>query len=178
MASSEGPDPDPRLKPQHSTTFVQADPSNFRAVVQRLTGDTAHKLPNSIPFRHTGKPTVHRRSGYKLQERRKSVKKLEITLSNVSQPVCFMSPLVVGRDKSVVGFVGGDGQMVEESPVSTLAVCGRGSPGTPMEKEGEEEKAIAEKGFYLHPSPIREPEPELLVLFPLTSPKNDPSYSS
>ncbi|CAN0891274.1 VQ motif-containing protein 19 [Linum grandiflorum] len=38
----------------------------------------------------------------------------------------------------------------------------------------EEERAIAEKGFYLHPSPLstpRESEPQLLPLFPLTSPR-------
>ncbi|KAL4584574.1 hypothetical protein LXL04_009177 [Taraxacum kok-saghyz] len=137
MASSKGPDPVSNLKPQPSTTFVQADPSNFRAVVQKLTGDTTHKLRNSTPFRHAGKPTVTEvvrgRSGYKLQERRKTGKKLEITLGKVSQV----------------------GEMVEASPVSTLAVCGRGSPGTPVEGEEEEEKAIAEKGFYLHPSPLK-----------------------
>ncbi|CAN1179370.1 VQ motif-containing protein 33 [Linum perenne] len=40
--------------------------------------------------------------------------------------------------------------------------------------EEEEERAIAEKGFYLHPSPLstpRESEPQLLPLFPLTSPR-------
>ncbi|KAI3521209.1 hypothetical protein L1887_10670 [Cichorium endivia] len=173
MASAEGPDPDPdpHLKPQPSVTFVQADPSSFRAVVQRLTGDTTHKLPISNHSSHTGKPTLtevgRRRSCFKLHERRKTAKKLEI-----SQP--YMSPAV--REGNVIGYVGGDGEMVA-SPVSTLAVCGV-SPGTPT--EDEEIRAIAEKGFYLHPSPVRErePEPELLLLFPLKSPKKDPSYSS
>ncbi|KAE8667346.1 VQ motif-containing protein 19 [Hibiscus syriacus] len=38
----------------------------------------------------------------------------------------------------------------------------------------DEDKAIAEKGFYLHPSPKstpRDPEPQLLPLFPVTSPR-------
>ncbi|URE34022.1 VQ motif [Musa troglodytarum] len=40
--------------------------------------------------------------------------------------------------------------------------------------EEEEEKAIKERRFYLHPSPrsrSRNAEPELLPLFPLASPK-------
>lgn len=64
------------------------------------------------------------------------------------------------------------------SPVSTLDVYGRMSPQTPVE---EEERAIAQKGFYLHPSPVNTPrgsEPELLVLFPLCSPKSDRASSS
>lgn len=64
------------------------------------------------------------------------------------------------------------------SPVSTLDVYGRGSsPRTPVE---EEERAIAEKGFYLHPSPRtpRASEPELLALFPLCSPKTNPPSGS
>ena len=43
----------------------------------------------------------------------------------------------------------------------------------------EEERAIAEKGFYLHPSPMstpRELEPQLLPLFLLTTPRD--SYGS
>lgn len=35
-----------------------------------------------------------------------------------------------------------------------------------------EEKAIAEKGFYLHPSPRKDAEPRLLPLFPTTSPRS------
>ncbi|CAI0440906.1 unnamed protein product [Linum tenue] len=41
------------------------------------------------------------------------------------------------------------------------------SSSSPLE---EEDRAIAEKGFYLHPSP-RGSEPQLLTLFPLTSPR-------
>jgi hypothetical protein len=35
----------------------------------------------------------------------------------------------------------------------------------------EEEKVIAEKGFYLHPSPRGADPPRLLPLFPVTSPR-------
>lgn len=45
----------------------------------------------------------------------------------------------------------------------------------------EEEKAIAEKKFYLHPSPRtttpRGPDPQLLPLFPVTSPRVSGSSS-
>ncbi|KAI3759625.1 hypothetical protein L6452_07571 [Arctium lappa] len=151
--------PDPNSKKPSTTFVIQADPSNFRAVVQRLTGATT-------PSRHAGKPTVteigRRRSGYKLHERRKTVRKLEISLETVAR-------------RSFVSPADGD-RMVTASPVSTLDGGGGGSGlGTPVE---EEEKAIAEKGFYLHPSPNRGSEPELLVLFPLDSPKEDPSDSS
>lgn len=56
------------------------------------------------------------------------------------------------------------------SPVSTLDFVARASPCE------EEEKAIAGKGFYLHPSPISTPRgsdpPQLLPLFPLSSPRD------
>lgn len=71
------------------------------------------------------------------------------------------------------------------SPVSPLDMFTRGSsssprtPHSPIDEE-EEEKAIAEKGFYLHRSPLSTPrggggggaEPELLPLFPLHSPRD------
>ncbi|XP_022960160.1 VQ motif-containing protein 11-like [Cucurbita moschata] len=118
-----------------TTTFVEADPSSFRAIVQKLTG-----APNA--------PSA----SFRLQERRRSSKKLELELN------------------------GGDGltgigigiEMV--SPVSTLDFVARGNPCE------EEEKAIAGKGFYLHPSPISPPggsqPPRLLPLFPLSSPRD------
>ncbi|KVH98041.1 VQ motif-containing protein 11-like [Cynara cardunculus var. scolymus] len=153
-----------------ATTFVQANPSNFRAVVQRLTGATP---PESSSSSHKH-PIVagdisHRRSGFNLHERRQTTGKLEITLN---RPFGIISPSSA-RQRSFAG-----GEMMMSSPVSTLDVYGRGSPRTPVE---EEERAIAEKGFYLHPSPLNTPrgsEPELLVLFPLRSPKTDPSSSS
>ncbi|XP_038897860.1 VQ motif-containing protein 11-like [Benincasa hispida] len=115
-----------------TTTFVEADPSTFRAIVQKLTG-----APNRPP------------AAFRLQERRRSSKKLELELN------------------SGYTAAGGIGMV---SPVSTLEFIGRGSPCE------EEERAIAEKGFYLHPSPISTPggsdPPHLLPLFPLSSPSN------
>ncbi|CAN4088588.1 unnamed protein product [Withania somnifera] len=149
-----------------NTTFVQADPSNFRAVVQRLTGATQNSSSVKLPV------TALRRSAFKLHERRQSARKLEIMLNNGDST--FNGP--------TVGF--GVGPLLSPSrkrsylasPISPLEMLTRVSPE-------EEERAIAEKGFYLHPSPLSTPRgsqpPELLPLFPLQSPpaRNDSSSS-
>ncbi|PWA57513.1 VQ-like protein [Artemisia annua] len=161
MASSfkdnnEGSNPNPKL----STTFVEADPSNFLAIVQLLTGAHTHPQVSTSSHKLVRKPSIskvgHQRSSYKLHERRKAGKKLEI---NLARPAT--------REGRLMGY---DKETVMGSPVSTLDVCGRRSPETPME---EEDRAIAEKGYYLHPSPMKGSQPQLLVLFPLNSPKND-----
>lgn len=119
-----------------TTTFVEADPSTFRAIVQKLTG-----APNRPP------------AAFRLQERRRSSKKLELELNG--------GYTAAGGRGTGIGMV---------SPVSTLDFMERGNPCE------EEERAIAEKGFYLHPSPISTPggsdPPHLLPLFPLSSPSN------
>lgn len=70
----------------------------------------------------------------------------------------------------------GSDQMVMVSPVSPFEFLARGSPRTPVSPCPEEERAILEKGFYLHPSPLSTPRgsdpPELLPLFPLSSPRD------
>ncbi|KAG6422246.1 hypothetical protein SASPL_118811 [Salvia splendens] len=73
MASSSDPNPsfligfDPNSIP--NAIFVQADPSTFRAVVQRLTGK---------PISGDMGP---RRPAFKLQERRPTARKLDIKLA-------------------------------------------------------------------------------------------------
>ncbi|XP_030525190.1 VQ motif-containing protein 11-like [Rhodamnia argentea] len=186
------------------TTFVQADPSNFRAIVQRLTGapedPSAHKLPLTLPSRLTPKPPPAasvsdaglRRPAFKLHERRQ--RKLDmIQLNNHKNigfyadtkhvlasppppPASSLSPTWLRQ----YGKRGGEAVMV--SPVSPLDLFGRASPRTPTpttptllsprEEEEAEERAIAEKGFYLRPSTPRQAEPELLPLFPLHSPSD------
>ncbi|GMN49974.1 hypothetical protein TIFTF001_019143 [Ficus carica] len=170
-----------------NTTYVQADPSTFRAVVQKLTGasddPSARKLPLSLPSRLANpKPASAdmgpRRPAFKLHERRQAAKKLELNLTTTA--FCgggggaLFSPAFL-RPRSGGG--GGRDQMVMVSPVSTLEFLARGSPrtpATPCPEEEEEERVIAEKGFYLHPSPKSTPRgtgpPELLPLFPLCSP--------
>lgn len=164
-----------------NTTFVQADPSNFRAVVQKLTGasddPSAPKLPLTLPSRlmaQAHRPTTTataeigpKRPTFKLHERRHAARKLELNVGFSERPVF-----------SVCGPYGGSRGVVMGSPVSAFELAARGSPRTPTE---EEEKAIAEKGFYLHPSPLSTPRgsdpPELLPLFPLHSPTQHHSNS-
>ncbi|XP_051136032.1 VQ motif-containing protein 11-like [Andrographis paniculata] len=130
-----------------NTTFVQADPSTFRAVVQRLTGASPAKAAAA-----KSSEIGPRRPAFKLHERRPTARKLEIKLGG-----------------GALARVAGESTASPVSPLEYLAA--RGSPRTPME---EEERAIAEKGFYLHPSPLSTPvgsdPPELLPLFPLHSP--------
>ncbi|XP_062089906.1 VQ motif-containing protein 11 [Humulus lupulus] len=184
-----------------NTTFVQADPSTFRAVVQKLTGapddPSAQKLPLSLPSRFTNpKPAVPsdmgpRRPAFKLHERRQTTKKLELNLTSTTTTGVSLSPSScytgsLGRHRSgALSGLGGD-HMVMVSPVSPFEFLARGSPRTPVSpscmEEEEEERAISGKGFYLHRSPLSTPRgsdpPELLTLFPLSSPRDNHTNSS
>lgn len=178
--NASGLDPTSPPNTTTTTTFVQADPSNFRAVVQKLTGapsdPSTPKLPVTLSSRlPAGKPTSGdigpRKQPFKLQERRQSGKKLELQLNNNND----------NNRTSSLGFSAFSPRqrMMMFSPVSPLDMLlmtrGSGtSPRTPMSPVEQEERAIADKGFYLHPSPLTTPrgsDPELLPLFPLHSPK-------
>ncbi|CAN4104196.1 unnamed protein product [Withania somnifera] len=154
----------------YPTTFVQADTCSFKQVVQMLTGSSEttakHASPSSDPNSLSAK-------SFKLYERRNSLKNgLRI------------SPLIPGsfspRNKpeilspSILDF-----PALTLSPVTPLNVDPLNN-SSPLTNFSEEDKAIAEKKFYLHPSPRRTPtdsEPKLLPLFPLTSPKVSGSSS-
>ncbi|XP_065850150.1 VQ motif-containing protein 31-like [Euphorbia lathyris] len=146
--------------PASPTTFVQADTNSFRDLVQKLTGLPGDSADKSLPTRISSVPP--RRPSFKLQERRQTIKKLEIQLgltqrNKTHRPeFSILSPVTPLSSESLFFLTPGT-----ESPSSPAAVL-------------EEEKAIAEKGFYLHPSPLTTPRgsepPELLTLFPLTSP--------
>ncbi|XP_075480152.1 VQ motif-containing protein 11-like [Primulina tabacum] len=153
-----------------NTTFVQADPSTFRAVVQRLTGKEASAEMGP------------RRPQFKLHERRPTAaRKLEIKLnkninggSNVSAATLLHSPFSSPRSLHR-NFLMEHKVMV--SPVSPLEyLAARGGTNTPRPSVEDEERLIAEKGYYLHPSPLSTPRgsdpPELLPLFPLLSPRD------
>ncbi|AES86553.1 hypothetical protein MtrunA17_Chr4g0003091 [Medicago truncatula] len=167
------------LTTQPNTTFVQADPSNFRQVVQKLTGasqdPSAQKLPLTLPSRLTAQaqaqahrplptttmepPMGLKKPNFKLHERRS--KKLQLNVSE--NPMMFQNNNNNNNMRSVV----------MASPVSPLEYYY--SPKSPHEnEEKEEEKVIAEKGFYLHPSPraSQQQPPALLPLFPLHSPSS------
>ncbi|XP_072991762.1 VQ motif-containing protein 11-like [Typha latifolia] len=136
-------DRNPNPNPSVSpTTYVQAEAHTFRDLVQRLTGAAA------VESRHPPFPSpaavAPRRQAFKLQDRRgPTLRNLDIHHRSAGK-----SPI--------------------PSPVTPLGSEPLFSPPA----ASEEERAIAEKGFYLHPSPrSAAAPPELLPLFPLCSPK-------
>ncbi|CAL0309337.1 unnamed protein product [Lupinus luteus] len=159
----------------YPTTFVQADTSSFKQVVQMLTGSsetakqvssssspsttrTGNLIHHNIPY-----PQINKnQTGFKLYERRKSLNHLKINpLNPVYSPRKseILSPSVLDLPSLIL------------SPVTPLMP----DPFDPTRLISEaEEKAIKEKGFFLHPSPRpptpRDAEPRLLPLFPTTSP--------
>ncbi|KAI4336430.1 hypothetical protein L6164_014959 [Bauhinia variegata] len=162
------------------TTFVHTDTNAFREIVQRLTG------PSETTVAQDGEPTKVagvKRTTSKLHERRQYMRpKLEIvkpsfypksgsSSRNSSFPPSPMSgnssrlpspttPSTIFSQLSIQ-----DEEKLKESPILVQ-----------LNKE-EEEKAIKERRFYLHPSPRSKPagytEPELLPLFPLASPTSE-----
>ncbi|XP_042516867.1 VQ motif-containing protein 33-like [Macadamia integrifolia] len=184
--SSTGPPSPIATTATTSTTFVQADTHTFRELVQKLTGagdDLQEKLPITLPARFSSRSSLSgdivapRRSAFKLQERRQNMRKLEIKLGLTSIRSPPFSPrqiqtqthLVVSPVPSPVTPLGSD------TLSSSVQCSGSGSESPSSPAVWEEEKAIAEKGFYLHPSPLSTPRgsdpPELLPLFPLSSPR-------
>ncbi|XP_047341193.1 VQ motif-containing protein 11-like [Impatiens glandulifera] len=142
-----------------NTIFIQTDPSNFRAIVQHLTGKPTTAVAGAVEIAPPMPPLI------RLHNRRQT-NNLEIKLG---------SGIPMNRANAMMGFSGEKTVMV--SPVSPFDLFGLPSPAP----EEEEQRAIAEKGFYLHPSPLsmnRSSKPELLNLFPLHSTRHhDPSSS-
>ncbi|XP_021889873.1 VQ motif-containing protein 31 [Carica papaya] len=150
------------------TTFVQTDTDTFREVVQRLTGPSESSLLQegaAMKIALPKKPTS------KLHERRQLMRpKLEIVKPSISfrpgtspskpgNTGFLTSP--VGTPSTIFSKLSIFEEEIKESAVSEL-------------NSEEEERAIKERRFYLHPSPRTRPgytEPQLLTLFPLTSPK-------
>ncbi|XP_023001738.1 VQ motif-containing protein 4-like [Cucurbita maxima] len=182
----------------YPTTFVQADTSSFKQVVQMLTGspETAKQAsvnPAAAPSNSDSVSKTHippikslpkrQQSGFKLYERRNSMNKLKI---NPVFPV-FGSTTHSGfspRKPEILSPSILDFPALALSPVtplipdpfdrSGLANCSYLKNGNAKLDAEAEEKAIKEKGFYLHPSPTttpRDSEPRLLPLFPMTSPR-------
>lgn len=162
------------------TTFVQTDTNAFREVVQRLTGPSeSDASQGAVATKFAGV----KRSTSKLHERRQYTRpKLEIVKPPVNlffekkPPVnfkpCTSSPTTSGNPHLLPSPVGTPSKIFSKLSIQEQennresAICELNSE--------EEEKAIKERRFYLHPSPRSKPgytEPELLTLFPLTSPK-------
>ncbi|KAJ4982342.1 hypothetical protein NE237_033179 [Protea cynaroides] len=174
----------------YPTTFIQADTSSFKQVVQMLTGssETAKQASKASPADTSNKSLIPpiktgpKKQGFKLYERRNSLKNLKISPlmpgALVHQNSGFSPRKPEILSPSLLDFPG-----LVLSPVTPLIPdpfnrspppCNSNSNGDSISNSLAEQKAIAEKGFYLHPSPIttpRDSEPRLLPLFPVTSPK-------
>ncbi|CAJ2676741.1 hypothetical protein L195_g010531 [Trifolium pratense] len=166
------------------TTFVQTNTDGFREVVQRLTGPS--EVTATKEDQATKAPPPMKRTPSKLHERRKCMKpKLEIVKPSFQyyKPGS-ASPSSKSRNSSIPSSpVSGSGSSsLLPSPTTPSTLFSRLTIVEDERKQElneinieEEEKAIKERRFYLHPSPRSKSggfgEPELLVLFPLASPK-------
>ncbi|KAG5546214.1 hypothetical protein RHGRI_018408 [Rhododendron griersonianum] len=177
--------PKPISRPEtisYPTTFIQADTTTFKQLVQTLTGtprtgkQASSKHSSSIPPVKTGQK---KQGSSKLYERRSNLKN-GLMISPMGQD----SGALSGKDKTLSPCVL-DFPLLALSPVTPLVEYPFGKSSSSFEGNSssvEEEKAIAEKGFYLHPSPrtstLKGSGPLLLPLFPVTSPRvfSDSSY--
>ncbi|KAL5228933.1 hypothetical protein ABZP36_017198 [Zizania latifolia] len=170
------------------TTFVQADTTSFKQVVQILTGTpetaaaaAAGGAASAPPAKPAPAPPGPKKPAFKLYERRSSMKSLKM--------LCPLLPAAAAFAGGAGGFSprGFSPRGVEVLSPSMLDFpsLALGSPVTPLpplpgsvEAAAAEDRAIAEKGFYLHPSPRGnaggggelQPPPRLLPLFPVQSP--------
>jgi VQ motif len=151
----------------YPTTFVQADTTSFKQVVQMLTGSTScHTTSCKSPPINSRGPTGPKKQSFKLYERRGSLKNLKSISPLLATGPTFVSPRAQPDmlSPSILDF-----PSLVLSPVTPLSP----SLVSPAEAVNamEEEKVIAKKGFYLHPSPRGADPPRLLPLFPVTSPR-------
>ncbi|CAO2197636.1 unnamed protein product [Urochloa humidicola] len=166
------------------TTFVQADTTSFKQVVQMLTGadqPTTTKPNNDASpaaagntggGQAAGGPCRPKKPSFKLYERRSSMKNLKMIAPLAMGPP--PSPRTRAPEilsPSVLDFP----SLKLSSPVTPLTGDPfNRSPASTASSGGEEAEraAIAERGFFLHPSPRAAAEPpRLLPLFPVTSPR-------
>ncbi|KAK8959028.1 hypothetical protein KSP40_PGU022146 [Platanthera guangdongensis] len=176
----------------YPTTFIQADTSSFKQVVQMLTGSAETTAKHAVAATSTapkssippsGKPTGPKKPAFKLYERRGSMKSLKMInpmipsfagRSNPNSPVTAFSPRKLPEILSPSML---DLPSLALSPVTPLFP-------DPFDRDAfmAEERAIAEKGFYFHPSRRMTPRdaepPRLLPLFPVSSPEISSSSST
>ncbi|CAL0310157.1 unnamed protein product [Lupinus luteus] len=172
----------------YPTTFVQADTSTFKHVVQMLTGSSetttmqkTKAVPQqqdpllSLPSRNFNIPP--KKQGFKLFERRNSLKN-SLMINTLMPSYAHNSAGFSPRMQEILSPSLLDFPSLSLSPITPLLNDDPFDNSSPsLGNSSEEEKAIAEKGFYLHPSP-RTTKPQLLTLFPLTSPRVSESSSS
>ncbi|CAL0333753.1 unnamed protein product [Lupinus luteus] len=167
----------------YPTTFVQADTSSFKQVVQMLTGSQETTKPTQQQQQHQQHPPSSRnfnippiktaskkQQGFKLYERRNSNLKNSLIINTLVPNLAYNKPEILSPsllDFPSLSLLSPVTPLNDHDPFDKSSLSSLGS-------SSEEDRAIAEKGFYLHPSPMstpREFEPQLLPLFPLTSPR-------
>ncbi|CAJ1978554.1 unnamed protein product [Sphenostylis stenocarpa] len=176
----------------YPTTFVQADTSTFKQVVQMLTGSSDTTKPQQDPpvplpsFKNFNIPpmktTPKKQQGFKLYERRNNNLKNTLMINTLVPNFAHSSGFSSPHKPEILSPSLLDFPSLTLSPVTPLNDDPFDKSSSPSlgSSSSEEEKAIAEKGFYLHPSPMstpREFEPQLLPLFPLSSPRVSQSPS-
>ncbi|KAG6535831.1 hypothetical protein ZIOFF_000860 [Zingiber officinale] len=174
----------------YPTTFVQADSSSFKKVVQMLTGSAetaaaaAAAAGKGQPQGTAAKATGPKKPSFKLYERRNILRNLKMLsplmpaflCSNPNSPggAAGFSPL---KRPDLLSPSMLDFPSLVLSPVTPLIPDPFNRPQPHPSSEAAkraEDLAIAGKGFYLHPSPGAATDlepPRLLPLFPVTSPK-------
>ncbi|WZZ22817.1 hypothetical protein YC2023_124204 [Brassica napus] len=155
------------------TTFVHTDTNTFREIVQRLTGPSENNNAATVPPEATSIKTATQKkpTTSKLHERRQCMMRPKLEI--VKPPLSFKPTSTTPSSKSGNTNLLPSPVGTPSSLLSNLSLI-EGDKADPDTGE-EEEKAIKERRFYLHPSPRSKPgytEPELLTLFPLTSPNS------
>ncbi|KAF1884951.1 hypothetical protein Lal_00028840 [Lupinus albus] len=166
----------------YPTTFVQADTSSFKQVVQMLTGSQDTTKPTQQQQQQQPPPSSRnfnippiktsskKQQGFKLYERRNSNLKNSLMINTLVPNLAYNKPEILSPsllDFPSLSLLSPITPLNDHDPFDKSSLSSLGS-------SSEEDRAIAEKGFYLHPSPMstpREFEPQLLPLFPLTSPR-------
>ncbi|XP_027355796.1 VQ motif-containing protein 4-like [Abrus precatorius] len=188
----------------YPTTFVQADTSTFKQVVQMLTGSSETKKPHTqqdpIPQPPPPPPTTtttsssssrnfnippmkttpKKQQGFKLYERRNNNLKNTLMINTLMPNFVHNNSGFSPHKQEILSPSLLDFPSLTLSPVTPLNDDPFDKSSPSLGSSSEEDKAIAEKGFYLHPSPMstpREFEPQLLPLFPMTSPRVSESPS-
>jgi hypothetical protein len=160
------------------TTFVQADTTSFKQVVQMLTGSeqssknaaaTGNSSAGTGGTQAASGPCRPKKPSFKLYERRSSLKNLKmiapLAMGAPPSPRKAASATPEILSPSVLDF-----PSLKLSPVTPLT--GDAFNPSPASSSGDAERAaIADKGFFFHPSPRGAEPPRLLPLFPVSSPR-------
>ncbi|KAM0919183.1 hypothetical protein ACQ4PT_008382 [Festuca glaucescens] len=163
------------------TTFVQADTTSFKQVVQMLTGSEQPPKNASATAATPGNSSAGiggsqaangmcraKKPSFKLYERRSSLKNLKmIAPLAMGAPA---SPRKAAATPEILSPSVLDFPSLKLSPVTPLT--GDAFNPSPASSSGDAERAaIADKGFFFHPSPRGAEPPRLLPLFPVSSPR-------